>query len=772
MNKLFTFLATVVFCVSAIAQQEPLANKNYQKAKNLYEAGKWTSADKFIEKCLSTEGMKDNPSVLLLKSKIQYSISKDGSIAYKFPSALKEALKYAEKAVESYKNESSKKVFLQINEGYFKELIRTNTEEAMDAFNLKKYSKALPLLKKSLYFRMDTLALVSVGDCYWEQNKRFEALPYYRQAAEMIYNGIADSNFKAKGYSKEPFRKLCEWYLFNKQLDSAYLIVKNGREIVPNDPVLNSYTYELMKNALEQIPPGYDYLKMVSSSLKDFPSDSFLNHRENAVYIFLLNSMAINNEQHTFDSLMNIYAKSKVAKQSLKDLNKIRQYDIFAGQNPDVFYKDLCVYFKNIGLSKAAYAAWISIFNQSNPNPDPKKLHANILNSLSTETDINLAEAIFNRHLELYPNQPDFKKGISDYTLSKNKSDVSFQQLNAMISLNDKCSKLFPANPEFKNRVKALRLKYLSISPDSGDFRGFRKVWAESDKAYPDQKKNLDELWKNMVRKDFVKNYFGSKINPKGKKETGIPEYAWNGFADSCKEGSMPDEVALRVEQRVNYFRRMAGLTEMSQITRQDNELCMLAVMMCESNKTMSHDPSDGWRCYVPAGADALKNSLLIRESNPAIAITAAMGHDHPTAGNRRWLLYPYSLYMGIGTSKTFSAIRVVDESRDLDTNKYKNQYIAWPPAGYCPKMFMFKKWSFSIDRNLKDAVVTMKNSEKQNIELKQESIANGYGLNTLVWTPQINPAEVTENSVFFITVKLGDGTTYNYTVSFLDIKP
>jgi hypothetical protein len=98
-----------------------------------------------------------------------------------------------------------------------------------------------------------------------------------------------DSNSRLFGYHKEPFRKLCKYYMDLNAYDSAYVVVKNGREILPNDPILNDFTYVLMRYTLDKILPSEDYLKAVERGLKDFPSDSFLNHRENSIYIFLLN---------------------------------------------------------------------------------------------------------------------------------------------------------------------------------------------------------------------------------------------------------------------------------------------------------------------------------------------------------------------------------------------------------------------------------------------------------------------------------------------------
>ncbi len=765
--KRLLFLILLSLSTTAFAQ-----NKNCDKAKTAFEAKKFKAADKYITKCIESEPK--NSSALLLKSRIQYEIYKDKSISTDFPNAMKDAIKYAEKALETLPNEGAKETFKQNNSEYFSLLVKQVNKEAMDAYNTKRYSKALPLFKKNMLFSNDTMALVYAADCYWETGEKHQSIPMYKHAAEIIYAAVLDSNSKVYGYHKEPFRKLCEYYASQGKLDSAYLFVKNGRELLPNDAKLSEYTYKLMRHELDNIPPSYDYLSAVRNGLKDFPFDSFLNHRENSIYIFLLNGMAESNEQRQFDSLMLIYAKSKSDKKTLKQLALVKKYDIFAGMDKSEFLKKITLYFAEIGLPKSCYASWMCQYNIGSTAKSEQERTKDILTVMQTEPNIRIAKHVYNTFmLYNFKSVPsaDFIKSLNTYTNSKNAGTVQYIDLQAMIGLNDMCVGFNPKVADYKNKVKAYRMRLIQETTDSGDFFLARKTWNECIKLYPDQSKVLNEQWRKIVENDFKLNYFGSRINNPGKNEKGVPEYNWNGFADSCMWGKMTDDIALRAEQRINYFRRMAGLTEMIALTKEDNEVCMMAALMCESNKAMSHDPNDGWRCFIPAGADALKNSLLTKDGNPAIAVTAAMGQNHATVGNRRWLLYPQSAYMGIGTSKSYTVIKAVDQSQTLDTNKYKSQYIAWPPANTCPKMLVFKKWSFSIDQNTEGAIVTMKDASGNDVELKQETNANGYGLNTVVWEPKINAATLTDNTAFTVTVKLKNNKTYTYTVNIIDVK-
>lgn len=789
MNKLLLILS-FCFILSSTAQL-----KTYKKALETFTQGNLKAANKLTDKCLEHPETKNNPNVLLLKSKIMFAISRDGALFEKFPSASKDALKFAEKAISAEKNESTAKAFKNANLEYLTLLVRTNNKEATDAYNLKKYAKALPLFKRSMAFGLDTQSLVLAADCYWLMDQRSESVPLFKKAADMIYTAVLDSNSKVFGYHKEPFRKLCLYYIDHQAFDSAYVVVKNGREILPNDPVLNEYTYRLMRHALDRIPPSEDYLRTVQSALKDFPADSFLNHRENSIYIYLLNGMAMANEQTQFDSLLKQYAESKETKIRLKQLADVRRFDIFAAETANVFIPHLKVYFAEIGLRDACYATFVyeqkrffedefnkqTAIDQRKSVPAIRGNKASVLSQesvlemqmtsrLQRESNVRVAEFIMERHLQLNPKSSVFRSARAQYLNSRNSGTLPYSHLVSMIRMNDASAMDFPKIATYKLAAKQQRMRLISEAADSGQFRLSRSTWQEAKKMYADQQKPLELLWRKLVENDFRMNYFGSRINPKGKKEAGVPEYAWNGVADSCLAGTMSSAVMLRAEQRINYFRRMAGLSEEIVLSTQDNEYCMYAALMCEANKSMSHEPNDGWRCFIPAGLDALKNAILSKDGNPAIAVTAAMGQNHPTVGNRRWLLYPKAQYMGIGTSKTYTAIKAIDQTRELDSNKYRQQFVAWPPAGDCPKMLVFKKWSFSIDQKLEGAVVRMTDAQGNAVGLKQEIVVNGYGMNTLVWEPELNAAGLPDNSLYQVEIRLKDGQIFRYQVRMIDI--
>src|SRR5690606_38032629 len=144
--------------------------------------------------------------------------------------------------------------------------------EAVTEFNRGRYSRALNMFRQSLKINKDdTVAMVYYGACYWESGQELEAVPYFKVSSEMIYAGVLDSNTNLQGYHRIPFVKLGECYRNRKHFESAYVVVKNGRSILPDAPDLNKFTCGLMRHRIQNIPPSYDYLFFVQTRLKAFP---------------------------------------------------------------------------------------------------------------------------------------------------------------------------------------------------------------------------------------------------------------------------------------------------------------------------------------------------------------------------------------------------------------------------------------------------------------------------------------------------------------------
>jgi hypothetical protein len=57
-------------------------------------------------------------------------------------------------------------------------------------------------------------------------------------------------------------------------------------------------------------------------------------------------------------------------------------------------------------------------------------------------------------------------------------------------------------------------------------------------------------------------------------------------------------------------------------------------------------------------------------------------------------------------------------------------------------------------------------------IPLKLENAIEGYGLPTLVWTPELDVAKLKEGDKIDVTIKLKGNKTYYYSVKVFDYNP
>ena len=83
---------------------------------------------------------------------------------------------------------------------------------------------------------------------------------------------------------------------------------------------------------------------------------------------------------------------------------------------------------------------------------------------------------------------------------------------------------------------------------------------------------------------------------------------------------------------------------------------------------------------------------------------------------------------------RTANALWVIDDHTRDPRPATRDGFVAWRPAGYVPYQVVFPRWSFSYpDADFSQATVTL-TCYGQTVPIVQESVAEGYGENTLVW--------------------------------------
>ncbi len=170
----------------------------------------------------------------------------------------------------------------------------------------------------------------------------------------------------------------------------------------------------------------------------------------------------------------------------------------------------------------------------------------------------------------------------------------------------------------------------------------------------------------------------------------------WNGSVDSCQAGSSASSFDTGTVEAINWFRRMAGLNNVSEDPSQSTNAQRAALMM-QAENSLSHSPTQGWDCYSAAGARAAGVSNLTLGASGTLGVLGQIedpGASNEALGHRRWLLFPELVTVGVGNTSRAGTVQVIN---DFGPRASETQWVAWPPAGFVPDDVIYDRWSLSF---------------------------------------------------------------------------
>ncbi len=271
------------------------------------------------------------------------------------------------------------------------------------------------------------------------------------------------------------------------------------------------------------------------------------------------------------------------------------------------------------------------------------------------------------------------------------------------------------------------------------------------------------------------------------------PATGWTGTISPCNAGTTAQSHKNAVLESVNYYRAMAHLPDTLTLHVTDSGKNQQAALVYAATGDLAHDlvsppPGGGtWKCVTADATEAAgKSNIALGLAGPD-AIDAYMddyGGGNGAVGHRRWLLYPRQAQIGTGDVEgngatwRSNALWVINLWGSTPSTP---NGTAWPPAGYVPWHILptdSNRWSFSYpSASFGGATVTMTEGATS-YPITYESVANGYGDNTLVWKPTgfayaVPAADRTINvAVNNVTVG-GSPRSFSYTVTIINpVKP
>jgi hypothetical protein len=306
-------------------------------------------------------------------------------------------------------------------------------------------------------------------------------------------------------------------------------------------------------------------------------------------------------------------------------------------------------------------------------------------------------------------------------------------------------------------------------NPTEADIRKWYKKEVPAKPVKPNQNKpqitlNAD---KAQATQDYLDNYVGSEIK----------KITWSGDTKTCKAGDTSPELKHKVLQRINYFRRIAGLSDSVALNPAKSAKCQKAALMMAANFDLNHYPPKTWKCYTEEGAIAAGSSnLALGHGGPSAIDAYIRDKGTPSLGHRQWVLLPGLWEVGTGDTDNFNVLWVINDYKEYKGKSYKKpEYVAFPPQGYVPIPVVedIDTWSFQIhnldaDADYSKAVVTMKDAQNKPITIAKIQITGSSG-KLLSWQPEINYGLQRTEIIFWVSVRnvvmAGKVKNYDYKV-------
>lgn len=241
---------------------------------------------------------------------------------------------------------------------------------------------------------------------------------------------------------------------------------------------------------------------------------------------------------------------------------------------------------------------------------------------------------------------------------------------------------------------------------------------------------SADQCNRAEIVEDYNTNFIGSTIS--------AAELGWTGNVADCTAGTVSSTSINKNLQRINYFRRLCGLSDNITFDNTKNQKCQEAALIMDANNRLSHFPPSNWTCFSENGNEgALRSNLGWMYGADLNPISYQYIHDfgasNTAVGHRRWILYSRSEEMGVGFTDKNHALWVTGNRGVAQFT----EFIAYPPKGFVPAPLVYPRWSFGLpNANFNETTVSM-SFGNNTIPLTVVHKSGGAGDPTIVWEPE-----------------------------------
>ena len=183
------------------------------------------------------------------------------------------------------------------------------------------------------------------------------------------------------------------------------------------------------------------------------------------------------------------------------------------------------------------------------------------------------------------------------------------------------------------------------------------------------------------------------------------PDAGFTGDVDDCAAGTTSQPFRDSILQRVNWYRKMAGIAAVAEdpaltATAQRKALIMLA------QGALSHTPSAEWACYTVIDHPGENLGLGTAGVRGVDEYMQDSGDNNLAVGHRQQILSAFVTQIGTGNvldnDRPYGAANAMHLSYDWslapDVREVRG-FVAWPPPGYVPPETVWGRWSFARQR-------------------------------------------------------------------------
>lgn len=266
---------------------------------------------------------------------------------------------------------------------------------------------------------------------------------------------------------------------------------------------------------------------------------------------------------------------------------------------------------------------------------------------------------------------------------------------------------------------------------------------------------------------EYKDNYLATDVNSQ--------ELGWTGNLATCDAGTISASSRDKFLQRLNFYRRLVGVEEVS-FDPVLNEKCQKGALLWLAN----HDdpdkvlpPSGSWACYSQEGADAISSSMytaspasipLINRTNPLDFFI-----ENGRFSWRQDLLSSKATTFGIGL--TDNSFAIWDKGNESNPS-ILNSFVAYPPAGFIPAILISKPWTFGVPgASFENATVQIIDVNNQSLPVNIVNTLIGSAETTLVFEPDGIITDSHTDVSYTVTISGITGapqSNYTYTTTLL----